>query len=387
MWLTSPIYRARLRFCLRTTIAAVLAFAIAQFLTIPLHGLWVVLTAVVVIQMSVGGSLRATAEYVIGTFGGAVYASAVGILVPHTTTLALAGVLALAIAPLAYAAAVNPSFRVAPFTAAIVLLVSTQLGEGPIESAVYRLLEVILGGAVAIAVSLLVFPERAHGLGRDAARRVLELLARALPELLAGFTRKADVLQIRRVQDEIGRAVTAFQAIADEAKREHMVNLLSAPDPTILVRILLRLRHDLIIIGRSSPAPLPYNLATRLGSPLADVGASASDYLLASAGALTSRRSPPPLDRVEASLAAYASEITAIRDQGLTRTLSSAEVERVFTLGFALQQLHEDLKELADCVQDWARDREHPVTLAPSHPENRVPPRDTGPTTRLPRKV
>jgi uncharacterized membrane protein YccC len=385
MWLTSPIYKARLRFCLRTTIAAVLAFAVAQFLTIPLHGLWVVLTAVVVIQMSVGGSLRATAEYVIGTFGGAVYASAVGVLVPHTTALALAGVLALAIAPLAYAAAVNPSFRVAPFTAAIVLLISTQLGEGPIESALYRLLEVVLGGAVAIAVSLLVFPERAHGLGRDAARRVIELLARALPELLAGFTRKADALQIRRVQDEIGRAMAAFQAIADEAKREHLVNLLAEPDPAVLVRILLRLRHDLVTLGRSSLAPLPHNLSIRLGSPLAEVGASANDYLLASASALTSRRSPPPLDRVEAALAAYVSEMTTIRDQGLTRTLPSAEVERLFTLGFALQQLREDLAELADCMQDWARDHERPVTLAPSPPES--PPRDTGSTTRLPRKI
>jgi uncharacterized membrane protein YccC len=385
--LTSPIYKARLRFCLRTTIAAVLAFAVAQFLTIPLHGLWVVLTAVVVIQISVGGSLRATAEYVIGTFGGAVYATAVGILVPHTTAIALAGVLALAIAPLAYAAAVNPSFRVAPFTAAIVLLISTELGEGPLESALYRLLEVVLGGAVAIAVSLLVFPERAHGLGRDAARRVLELLARALPELLAGFTRKADALQIRRVQDEIGRAMAAFQTIADEAKREHLVNLLAEPDPAVLVRVLLRLRHDLVTLGRSSLAPLPHNLSMRLGEPLAEIGASASDYLRASAGALTSRRSPPPLDRVEAALAAYASEMTAIRDQGLTRSLPSGEVERLFTLGFALQQLREDLAELADCLQDWARDHQHPVTSAPSHPESPAPPRDTGPTTRLPRNI
>jgi hypothetical protein len=125
----------------------------------------------------------------------------------------------------------------------------------------------------------------------------------------------------------------------------------------------------------------------RLGEPLAEIGASASDYLRASAGALTSRRSPPPLDRVEAALAAYASEMTAIRDQGLTRSLPSGEVERLFTLGFALQQLREDLAELADCLQDWARDHQHPVTSAPSHPESPAPPRDTGPTTRLPRNI
>jgi uncharacterized membrane protein YccC len=154
------VYRARLRFCWRMTIAAVLAFAVAQFLAAPLHGLWVVLTALVVPQMSAGESVRATVEYVVGTFGEAVYASAVAVLLPHTATIAMAGVLALSIAPLAYAATLYPSFRVAPFTAVIVLLISIKLGEGPIASAFYRLVEVALGGAVAVAVSAFMLPEQ-----------------------------------------------------------------------------------------------------------------------------------------------------------------------------------------------------------------------------------
>jgi len=79
------------------TITAVLAFTLAHLLAFPLHGLWMVLTAVVVSQMSVDGSMRAMTEYVIGTFGGAVYASAIGLLVPHTTPTEMAGVLALTI--------------------------------------------------------------------------------------------------------------------------------------------------------------------------------------------------------------------------------------------------------------------------------------------------
>src|SRR5262245_49035567 len=47
----------RLRFCVRMTAAALLAFALARVVTIPLHGLWAVLTAVVVTQLSIGGSL------------------------------------------------------------------------------------------------------------------------------------------------------------------------------------------------------------------------------------------------------------------------------------------------------------------------------------------
>ena len=36
-------YRAQLRFCLRMTVAALLAFALAQVWNIPLHGLWALL--------------------------------------------------------------------------------------------------------------------------------------------------------------------------------------------------------------------------------------------------------------------------------------------------------------------------------------------------------
>ena len=63
-------------------------------------------------------------------------------LPPHTTPIALGGILVLAIAPLALAAAFNPSFRVAPFSAVLVLLISGQLNEGPVESALYRTLTV-----------------------------------------------------------------------------------------------------------------------------------------------------------------------------------------------------------------------------------------------------
>jgi uncharacterized membrane protein YccC len=344
------------------TVAALLAFAFSRVLTIPLHGLWAVLTAVVVTQMSVGGSLRATTEYVIGTFGGVVYASAVALLVPHATPLALAGVLALTIAPLALAAAINPTFRVAPFTAVIVLLISSQLGETPVESALYRLLEVGLGGAVAVAVSLLVFPERAHGLGADAAAVALDQFARVLPELLAGFTRKLDVGEVRRIQDETGRAVAACQAFIAEAKRERLIQVVAEPDPAPLSRTLLRLRHDFIIVGRAVVAPLPDILAERLGPQLARVGASASAYLHNSASALTARRLPPAIDALEAALDAYTAEITAMRSAGLTRALSSSEVEPLFALGFALEEMHQHLLDLDRCVREWAR---------PSRPDKR----------------
>src|ERR1700746_739934 len=216
-------YRPQLRFSLRMTIAGLLALIVARSLALPLHGLWVVLTAVVVTQMSVGGSVRATIEYIVGTLGGAIYAGAIGLLIPHTTAIAQVGVLALTIAPLAFAAAINPNFRVAPFSAVLVLLLSGQICEGPIESAVARILEVTLGGAIAIVVSLLVFSQRAHGLGVETGAQILQRMAQGFPELLAGFTQRLDANTIRLLQDDLGRSVIGFQEIAAEAKRERLV--------------------------------------------------------------------------------------------------------------------------------------------------------------------
>jgi uncharacterized membrane protein YccC len=347
-------YRPQLRFSLRMTVAGLLALIVARSLALPLHGLWVVLTAVVVTQMSVAGSLRATIEYIVGTLGGAIYAGAIGLLIPQTTAIAQGAVLALTIMPLAFAAAINPNFRVAPFSAVLVLLLAGQLGEGPVESAFTRLLEVALGGAIAIAVSLLVFPERARSLGVEAAARILERMAKILPELLTGFTRDLDAGEIQRVENDVGAAVTALQEIAAEAGRERLVAFAREPDPAPLARTLLRLRHDLVMIGRAA-TPLPGAVAQPLGPLLTRVGADASDFLRRNASALALRRSAPSLQAVEASLQVFDAAVTALRGEGVTRSLSSGEVERLFALGFALEQLHRNFADLARCVHECAR--------------------------------
>jgi uncharacterized membrane protein YccC len=336
------------------TLVVLLAFTLAQMLTIPLHGLWVVLTAVVVTQMSAGGSLRATAEYMIGTLSGVVYAGALGVLIPHTTALEEGGLLALTIAPLALMAAVKPSFRVAPFSAVLVLLISGELGQGPIQSALNRLLEVALGGVIAMAVSLLVLPQRAYSLALVAATGILNRMAALLPELLEGFSRSLDPAAIGRSQDEIGRAVVAFQSTAAEARSERMVRLMAEPDEGPLSRTLLRLRHDLVILGRAAVCPLPDVFAQRLCPRLTQLGMEASKFLRGCATALTRRRNPPPLDAMNTALQAYVSEVMAMRREGLTRALSIEEAEQVFTLAFALEQLYRNFSDLERCVKEHA---------------------------------
>jgi uncharacterized membrane protein YccC len=346
--------QAELRLCVRVTASALLTLVIGQWLNVPLV-LWAVLTAVIVTQTSVGRSLKATIDYFIGTLGGAIYAGAVAALIPHEGELALLGVLAIAVAPLVLLATINPSFNVAPFTAVIVVLAPTITHSTPIESAFFRLVEVALGALTGLLVSLTVLPARAQALAIESAARMLDLVAQALQDLFAGFTGTLDAAAIQPIQERIGKAVARLDVIYAEVKRERVTQIAYEHDPGPLLRTLLRLRHDLVIVGRAAVVPLPQSLQPRLGPLLGRFVQAAANYLRASAIALNGRSPPPPLDAAEAAFEFYAAEIAAIRREGLTRDLPGDALEHLFTLGFALEQLQQHFRDLNRWVTEWAR--------------------------------
>jgi uncharacterized membrane protein YccC len=337
----------------RVTVAALgsLVIALALGLKLPL---WAVLTSIIVTQMSVGRSLKATRDYLVGTLGGAIYGGAVAILIPHTGEGALLAVLVLAVAPLAFIAALNPSLNVATVTAIIVLLLPTMNHGTPLESAIDRVLEVAVGAITGLVVSFLVLPSRAHSLMRASAARVLELIAAALDELLAGLTRGRDKDTLHRLQDGIGIALAGLNATGAEAERERAARLSSGPDTGPLLRTVLRLRHDLVMIGRASVTPLPSELQVRLASPLAQVRGSMTAYLRATAAALRTGSGAPAIWPVQAALQNYAAHVAALRSEGVTRGVAADVVECFFALGFSLEQMQQNLKDLERCVSDWA---------------------------------
>jgi uncharacterized membrane protein YccC len=339
---------------LRVTLAALLSLALAQRLHLHLP-LWAVLTAIIVTQLSVGGSLKVAVDYLIGTVGGAIYGGAITILVPHSSEWALLGVLALAVAPLALIAAVKPSLNVATVTAIIVLLVPTMTTVDPLDSAIDRVLEVAVGAIVGLVVSFFVFPSRAQGLAIALAARALDLMAVALGELLKGLTSGLDTDALHRLQDGIGEALVRLKEISAEAERERSAGLSRGPDSAPLLRTLLRLRHDLVMVGRAAAEPLPEEFQRRLGPSLQSFSVATTAYLTASAAALLGRGEPAPLGSVQSALDAYGAEVEAVRNDGLTRTLPGERAERFFALGFALEQMHQNFRDLDMRLAEWAQ--------------------------------
>ncbi len=337
--------RAQARLTARVTIAGVAAFALIHLLGLT-QGYWVVLTAVLVVQSSVGGSLKAAIDRVIGTAGGAFYGAAVALVMPHGGFVETGAALAVGLAPTAFMAAYNPGFRIAPVTVVIVLLSATSGAGGIMHYAYARVGEIVLGSLLGLAISLTVLPSRAHGQAAEAAGRVLDLFAGLLADLLETGRQARDHAAIQQRLAGIRAALGKLDTIADEARRERLSYLSGAPDPEPLLQAVRRIRHDLVIINHATIAALPEGAAA-LAAPMAAIGAGAGGLLRAVAMTLHTAADHPVPEGWEAGFDAFAAALDGVRQAGTLARGTVDEAGRVFALAFALGQLRHNLKELA----------------------------------------
>src|SRR5229473_155096 len=292
-WLAQ--YRPEAGLTLRMSAAGLITFAIAHLLGLT-QIYWAVLTAVIVMQASIGGSLKAMIDRFIGTIGGAGWGVVVTLALPHQSMLSTGVALAIALVPLAAVVAFRPGYRIAPVTAVIVLLAYTNQ-TGVVEAALDRVLEIGLGSVVALAVALLVAPARAQDLLCAAGRDALALMADQIEMLLGSGAGPPDLAAVQGLHDRIRAAIERAAAAAAEVDRERRSYVTDAPDPDPLVRTLRRLSHDLVIIARTG------------------IGA-----------ALATRSAPPDLTAVAAALASFETELAALRRDGMTRALPEEAV-------------------------------------------------------------
>jgi uncharacterized membrane protein YccC len=323
---------AALRLCLRMTVAGVLAYALTQMLGLP-QGYWSVFSAIIIMQSSVGGSVKATIDRVVGTIGGAVMGGVVAYFLPHDSAFAAGVALAVALVPLTLVAALWPHYRVAPITAAIVLLTPGAQQLGPLGSAVDRIIEIALGSFVGLGVSVALLPARAHGLVMGATAGILLKLADLLGDWLAVLTSGGDRARITPLQDDIRAGMTRLHVVAADARQERRTYLTQELDPDPLVRTTLRLRNDVIMIGRAAAEPLPEPIVAHLRE----------------------RKTPPVLDAVEQALAHFNAALDELRREGATRALPAETIGRLYALVFSLEQLHVNFADFRNRIIESAR--------------------------------
>jgi uncharacterized membrane protein YccC len=341
--------RPELRLSARVTVAGLVSFVLASLLGLP-QGYWAVFTAILVTQASVGGSLNATFDRLIGTLSGALYGALIATFVPHANLFAAVGALALSLAPLAVLAAMNSTFRVAPVTAIILLLGNTGAQEGPVLAGLLRIVEVGLGGVVGLAVSVVVLPARAHAVMGDAANKVLGLQAELLAMLIQRLARATERDSVQAQHDRIQSAFDRLETAAEEAHRERRTLIAEEIDPEPLPRTLRRIYHDLVLVGRVSAQPLPEKESVTLFPSLSGLSVSAGEFLRGAGAALARRRLPPSIERATHAIGECLAALKQAEPNG-------DNAARLAALAFALEQLQRNLRDLAARTEEFARGR------------------------------
>ncbi len=344
--------RPRLTQAARMTVASLATFMLAEALGLP-QGYWAVITALIVTQSSVGGSLKAALDRFLGSVIGACYGGAVAFAIPHHGGVSTVAALFVAVAPLTFAAAVSAGFRIAPITAIIVLLSTTGSTLGPLAFALDRIFEIGLGCVVGLAVSLLVAPARAARAVTGQAGR----LARLLADQLAALARldAEETPEVKALPPAVRRALARLETLAGEAARERRSRLSAAPDPDPLLRTLMRLRHDLVLLRRAISEADVDVLRVHLAGAWGEAAGAAADRLRGLADALAEGRRPTGDDAaLTAAIAGYRDAIDGMRRRQVTRTLSTDAVGRIFWLAFSLEQMRRNLDDLAERAGDFA---------------------------------
>lgn len=316
---------AEIRAALQMAAGAMAALYLATALGLP-HPYWSVISAIVVIQASVGGGvLNVARDRAMGTITGALAGAVVAFVRPPGMESMALGIAA-STATLAFLGAGRAWLKVAPVTATIVIAGGTG-AEGPASLALDRVMEILVGSGVGVIAILLLFPRHARQAfklqARDAAGEaasLLALIAEGAPGHAAEITRRhAD---LKRRLDSLGQAAKNVIDLPGPQRE--------TADRAALARAFWRVRSDIVILGRGFQAE---GAAARLGPWALDAARA--------------------VKRLEALSRGEAGEPLGPIDQGLALSLAvDGDDMALGAAAIGVAHMHRDLDDLAERFRD-----------------------------------
>lgn len=346
-----------LRQTLRVTVATAAAYAAYKYLDFQ-QGYWAVFTVLIVMQGSIGGTLGAATERMIGTLAGAVLGGLAATF--HAgTTLGVGIALAVVTCLTVLGAAVRPQLRVAPVTAAILLL--TEPAGAPVGQFVLdRILEIGLGGLIGVLASVLILPARSHTVVVSRSIGVLARIARLLLSEAEALERGEPLIPSSE-HPALRQALASVEQALKDADRERASRLADHRIPSSIPRTLWRVRNDLVAIGNVLREPLPVEVASMLAPAAAKLLRAEAELTHNCATALNNATKVSRNDDA-ATYDAFTETFGGLRQSGVMRALDFNAVGRVFGLAFTLDGLHRDLADLADRIDEIATGEPERVT-------------------------
>jgi uncharacterized membrane protein YccC len=339
--------KPRLGQALKATIAACTSYLIADSLALP-QAFWAAVVAIFVTQANIGASLGLALDWFLGSLIGAVIGAAVAVLMGGSISLRLAG-LAATVFVLGYFAAGRPQMRIACVNAAIIILGTPVLGT-PLASASIRVVEVLIGTVVAIMTMLLVFPSRAGpALAAHITRTLPRYFQLACDLLTMALEGRYDASAVAAASARIRAAIAKNADLSQQAQTEVAGFLADSPNPEALLTALRRLWHTELMLARAVSVPLPESVRPALSGGLERlrdaIGGLRTDLSVANGGEKTTILD---IAAAEAAVAQLSGAVAQMRDSDELRAMPMEDALRIMTLDFALEQLRQNLKDVAN---------------------------------------
>jgi uncharacterized membrane protein YccC len=197
----------------KTALAAALSWWIAQRFGLR-DGYWGAISSIIVLQSNFGATVSASRDRILGTLIGAALGfscTLFGVL-PWNFILAL-----LAAIIICGLLGLRSSSRLAGVTISIVMLVNTTGSHWIL--ALHRVFEVVLGILVSLAISTLVFPDRARLRLRDGLAKEFLLLGTFFEGILEGF-RGSPAQNLSALREDVLKQMRANNQLLQAARNE-----------------------------------------------------------------------------------------------------------------------------------------------------------------------
>ena len=315
----------------KTAVAAALCWWIATIFGLR-DGYWGAISAIIVLQSNFGATITASRDRILGTCIGALLGFGFSLLGTVPWNYIVAIVAAVVICGLL---GFRSSSRLACVTVTIIMLVQSSSRK---EIALTRVGQVLLGILVAVAVSTLVFPDRARLRLRDGLAQEFLLLGAFFEAILEGFRGAASenlvsarekALSCLRSNNQLFNA-SRNEPSGGPGWREGLGTLVqfghSIYDTLVALELAVKDSHDDVYVDELEPA---------LGRLVADI--PRGFHYVASCIDKWRFHVPPPGLHLEEDVAELEARMTELRPKGIK--FSPAEILRAYAVQLHLKQI------------------------------------------------
>jgi len=205
--------RAMLLLAAKTALAAGICYSAALLMGLQ-DGYWGSISAIIVLQSNVGSTVSASRDRLVGTLIGAVFGAVFSLAGEGLWAYLVAVIAAMVTCSLL---GLKNSSRLAGVTVTIIMLVHRTGSNWTLP--LHRVLEVLLGIVVALAVSTLVLPNRARTRLREGLAHEFLLLGALFETAIAGF-HGAVITNRLAVRKDVEAVLAANAALLAEARNE-----------------------------------------------------------------------------------------------------------------------------------------------------------------------